>query len=575
MFPYDRNCRRAAGAAALLLATILTLAAASGCTLPGSGGGNDAGAADGAEAAVFPVYVTENPLTFEHIGDPEYDDAVDDRMRWIRATGLASEAAIQKINDRLYEKYMEIKHSDLPPYRGLRARIPEGAKLESEWIISSAFGSVNNILSIEYTHGRIYSFPAEDGDAPPDQTDGTPLLTGESVIEYHPLNFNLLTGEEITLADLFGEDEDAFKAIDAAALSFLRNSSEDYYTREDFGGMLIRDYRSFTLIEPYAPVDAAQKFLISDNTLGLVLDHETPQYAIDRLSSEILAIPLTELGAAGAAAIERFALPEADMAALYTSDAPPLRRLLQHQSFKPFSRLPDDLGSGLGQRDVEGVQLYGSITGSCETTPEFEQLLTDMLSFNDEDREDLQFLQSLRGADAQGGGEAMDANIHISFARYGNIYTTDRILGASVDVVWDEDVHARILDAGVLDLDWIESEPEYIRYHREDYRSFDAASLEPLGPAEIFAEGFDYESLLKDALDKTISDTYAHRDDETPPSPEERERLFAELLTNGVYIDSVGMMFSAPPASKISGERGFYPWIYYADVGCENLRLFD
>jgi hypothetical protein len=37
----------------------------------------------------------------------------------------------------------------------------------------------------------------------------------------------------------------------------------------------------------------------------------------------------------------------------------------------------------------------------------------------------------------------------------------------------------------------------------------------------------------------------------------------------------MGLSFSAPPANNDPNERGFYPRLYYADIGYENLLIFD
>ncbi|MDR1246277.1 MAG: hypothetical protein LBK57_04535 [Clostridiales Family XIII bacterium] len=549
MFRYDSGYRR--GLISIALCVFLLVGAA-GCANSGSADDGTEGGDAAFRAAAFPVYVTENPIMIEDVPDPEMGG---DGMNswWARVTGLSDDAVARKINDRLREKYEEIKLSDPPPYRGLRTLIPEDAKPESEWINFQTFGNINNILSVFYTHARRYSLPGED--ASPEQTDGPPISRIEVVTEEHPLNFNLITGDEITLDDLFGDGRNAFKPIDAAALAFLRDSP-DYYASEDYGSMLPRDYRGFTLIGSYVPVNATQKFLISERELELVLDHETPQYAMDRLSSQRLFIPLTELGEAGAAAIKRFVLPEEETSALYATDASPVRRLLFHGMSKPSA---DSSLPGFEQRDFDGVQLGCLITGTCETTPEFERLLLNMLIPSDDEREALRELLALRDASDPGAGEPLQANINIYFMRYGNVFVTERYLTSGVNSVAAD------------------GNSKFIEYYVNDRRSFDARSLAPLNLEDIFVEGFDYESPLRAALDKYISDTYASMEGAIPPAPEERERLFEELLANGVYISDVGMMFSAPPASRFldpsENEFGFYPWLYYADIGYENLVI--
>jgi hypothetical protein len=116
-----------------------------------------------------------------------------------------------------------------------------------------------------------------------------------------------------------------------------------------------------------------------------------------------------------------------------------------------------------------------------------------------------------------------------------------------------------------------------LRYCREERNSFDAESLALLGPAEIFAEGFDYEGLLGEALDREMANTSADGSAITPERGE-RDRLLKEMLANGVSLDRSGMMFYALPASGDPGDpdgQSYYPRIDYADIGYENLRIFD
>jgi hypothetical protein len=322
--------------------------------------------------------------------------------------------------------------------------------------------------------------------------------------------------------------------------------------------MLPRDYQSFTLIGEYEPIRADQKFFISDTELDLVIDYETPQYNLGGLSRSIISLPLTELGGAGADAITHFALPDDEAAVLYATGEPLERMLFMHTAsiLKPA---PDSTIASHTQNEIDdGIILERMISGAYETTPAFERLLTDMSAIRDIEKDEL---ISQRDRMRQAGGEYADESVYasltIDFMHLGNVFTTFRFLYANI--------YIPSADGG---------DDQELRYYREERNSFDAESLAPLGPAEIFAEGFDYEQLFGEALDREMAKPSAGQPAITPPR-EERERLLKTMLANGVFLDRSGMMLCAPPVDGDPGGQSYYPRIDYADIGYENLRIFD
>ncbi len=176
--------------------------------------------------------------------------------------GLKDEAVEEAINNRIYSVFYEMYQPEfLPPYRGIVYRVqahPDGKK--NAYVTIE--GNYNNLLSVrviqyqEGTYGDLYSCAV-------------------------PLNFNLETGEELKLEDLFYEGEDYMGLLNAEMDTFIwENVSLD---EEPEGGCYGEEYRDkIRLTAPFESIRQDHKFFLTqEGDLKLMFDYETPEFYLN------------------------------------------------------------------------------------------------------------------------------------------------------------------------------------------------------------------------------------------------------------------------------------------------------
>lgn len=197
-----------------------------------------------------------------------------DGIKCIQISGLRDEQIQQKINDRLEQAVIELATRELPPYRGIKRKTagisPDDLK---QSVYTSVFYNESNLFSVRLrrTISCEYIFRTED-------------MAG--------LTFDLNTGEELMLSDLFADGYDYQAAIveyirDGVAKGWLRNAGGEYfYVYSDL----------FTLLKPFDTVKKTQKFYLSEqDTISLILDYDTPEFDVEgyaqilRIESKYLA----------------------------------------------------------------------------------------------------------------------------------------------------------------------------------------------------------------------------------------------------------------------------------------------
>lgn len=183
-----------------------------------------------------------------------------DRLEYLRIDGLKDENVQKKINERIMAAARELYERELPPYRGIKVMIPDGEKdsLDVD-IYSYVYYNQANILSIlmrKSLRTADYSCYVED------------VLA---------LNFDLRTGREIMLADLFTEGYDYQSQISEYVRTCISENLLD-----DLLNNNASEYSSgFTLLRPFETIREAQKFIISsDDEIYLLLDYETREFDV-------------------------------------------------------------------------------------------------------------------------------------------------------------------------------------------------------------------------------------------------------------------------------------------------------
>lgn len=186
----------------------------------------------------------------------ETSDSSGYREMKMTIAGLVEKETEALINEQINEMHERVKEIDLPPYRGIKRRITDDFKLIDKYLSTSLTFNYNNIISISTSGSKIFAL--NDTEA------------GEFIEYMEVLNLDLNTGKEIRLSDLFVNDVNYKDII---------NTKIQYYLDKDFSSEEYSDnFGYLKLIAPFKGVREHQKFMLSENAIILIFDHETPEF---------------------------------------------------------------------------------------------------------------------------------------------------------------------------------------------------------------------------------------------------------------------------------------------------------
>ncbi|MBO1263469.1 DUF3298 domain-containing protein [Proteiniclasticum sp. SCR006] len=203
---------------------------------------------------VHTTYLIANPpieVLTEKIKSPEF------REFTLSIKGLKDKTVEEKINQKIAEHHMSLKEIKLPPYRGIRRLIPEESTILNQDVSTQLIFSYNDIISVMTSVSRTYS------------TDASGLNT-EYVDYRDSLTLDLHTGEEIRLSDLFLSDSDYLKTLNTLVSDYLSYQQ----ATEEYG----KEFQFITLTGPFIGLKEDQKFNLTENTLMLIFDCDTPEF---------------------------------------------------------------------------------------------------------------------------------------------------------------------------------------------------------------------------------------------------------------------------------------------------------
>ena len=190
------------------------------------------------EDVTFDDYTQENPINYYNM---------------IKVSGLQNKEVEEKINTRLSDAFYAAKDGqEIPPYRGILVNINADTPIISQNIYMYSAGNFNNILSI------VMNVNEQRGD------------TYYSFIQTY--NFDLNTGEELKLSDVFTSSFDYENAINENIKNYLirkqvTEEGFDYYTGVDY-----------VQIEPFKGLRENTKFYLSEDGITLLFDYEYPEF---------------------------------------------------------------------------------------------------------------------------------------------------------------------------------------------------------------------------------------------------------------------------------------------------------
>lgn len=276
----------------LLLAAVLSL---TGCGTPLSNGENgdvnsgangdvNGGVVQSGNAPLEINYVVLNNLELTYEESDEWvpvEDSADgaettEKKRLIEChmmqiDGLKDLEVEKKINNRIKEVFEEVKFRELPPYRGVRAKIADEADIASCNVYVYENASYNNMLSVMVQKYTQYA-RASDGIA---------------VEDTQHLNFDLNTGDEIPLKALFADDVEGLELVHRALQNELSRSLP---SDGDQDGPIP------PLVKPIESISPDQQYRLRPNGISIVLDYRNPEVALSWFSSCDVQLDYMDLG---------------------------------------------------------------------------------------------------------------------------------------------------------------------------------------------------------------------------------------------------------------------------------------
>lgn len=318
------------------------------------------------------------------------------------------------------------------------------------------------------------------------------------------LNFDLSSGNTFSIGDVFTNDVDGLEIVNEAIVNYINqrrlSSGVDYYD----------EYTNFTLVAPFKGIKHNQKFYLSQDGLNVVIDYNNPEFDL-KFSDTTVIVPFNSTN--GAIAItERFydsSKPiftnTATSKRFFRNHHVHLSNITEYESFNKngmewnvYTSYPKDLTQGLTMI-IE------------ELRAEQDERVT-LLS----QKSPISYVEQNIYAYAMGTYININVYLHISSTHGGQ---------------WEG--------------------KNYV------YRK----TGEPVQLEDLFVQGYDYLTLIKNAVNKTI------KEHDLSLSPD--HRVFPEDLS--FRINETDISFE----TKLDSNQSLYFNISYEEIGDKNLKVFD
>jgi hypothetical protein len=451
-------------------------------------------------------YYVENPLEITN------RSVQSDREVYI--SGLKDQAVQDKINDNLAALYDQIRTEGIPPYRGVRALIPEVTRMRIAQLEASVAYNYNDVLSIVVRYYKEYAV--------------TDTRRANIVQGIETRNFDLATGNEIPLKYIFCDDVDYLSLLS----DVMQSSYAGLKAAEESHGMF--DWAPVpVLVAPFRGVRADQVYYLYEGDLCLVLDHRTPEFDVGFIGMDV-RIRFDDF--AGAVGFNRRFYDEA--ADLYVSEG-------QRAMVLPVGYFRQDAMLS------EVVEYLGASHAYMVTYRMPPTVLPQVRDFVlGEFAGYLDIVNSFAGR-----GEGY-------WTLYKGIYV--RHAGPFTMVVVTESINK--LDKPITfleELQWMLHSGDQSHSLQELYYCFGPAG-EMLGLGDLFVPDFDYESLIRKAYDGIRG--YEHM--QRPPYDEVASQL--QFVLQSRELD----LFTPYLPTDYDHKQPIHFSIPYKDIGYNNMTIF-
>ena len=466
---------------------------------------------DEQQSIVSPIqihYLVQNPLVATTIEKSDVKDFYESKLSLL---GFRDTNIEKSINDSIQKVYSEVKDGSLPPYRGIKKKIPDGSELTSNSASAGLSYSYNNVASIVFYGYRNYITPDQNGVIP--KTEEERAKNSQYVGLTRSLNYDLNTGREITLKEVFTDDADYIKILnDYIGNLIMSNPIED----EDSYGMA---FSGAKLIAPFKGISENQAFYLIQGGIVLILDENNPEFATE-LYPATINIYFQDLG--DCIAITKRFYDEARSP--FVSTEPLVKEFMQSSMGKEIAK---ESSSKVGH-----IMVFSSVRYP-EQIPEAAKDKIGLLSEIDQNR--INKLNADFVDQGQGDSNfeqyvwANKAGAYTNVQRNTSIYSEGKWESTTDTVCFDQD--GRELSLG-----------------------------------DLFTSGYDYQKPIRKALQDSIDQM-----------PHLNNKIDLDVLMKHLqfFMGNAEINFYTDPVAADANSR--YPisgGVTFKDFGCENMTIF-
>lgn len=488
--------------------------------------------------------LTSNNLTVEYV-DENYENGTG---TYVKISGLKDEKVEAAINNTIYNKFCEMRDADGKlPYRGVQLEITDDYYVENYSVFATCTANFNNILSVELSKSTNYQNKNDE-------------LDFKNTYDTDGLNFDLNTGEQITLAQVFCDDVDYKEFLGQyVEQASYRYADSENYTYE--GGDVIR------LTSAFDEISDDQKFYVNwrTNSINLIFDYETPQVYCEEFSPVELSVELGD----NSALASRF---YDENTSLFTDETTVSKLLLE----KPF-----DESEAVYKADI--INVDASAAGLDELS-----IQTQVEYYNDMDSAVLKFIKDRLEPPKEGLNEYLEA-LSSAVEKYGkDDVVTDAFYTISCSRFGSYTNVSSNLNWNIYTNSGTDDSLDNDAY--SETVCFKEGSSEPMKFEDVFADGSNIKDVVINAFKATVKDTEADgalralTDDELKALDELYDKLYDQIsgfqLTgesmvlnyDDYLLDMIDKIF--PDEDDMWRYNISFGYVNYTCFGCDNLNIF-
>jgi len=465
-------------------------------------------------------YLIQNPI---EVTDVKYlKNGFATNFSYLEMKGLVNTGIESKINQKIKDTFIGLMEGDqLPPYRGIKSRITDQATLENEQIYMYVTANFNNILSITIHYWSTYK---------------TPFLREEYAYfsETIGLNFDLRTGNEITLKELFTDNIDYLPVLNDEVKQWLDRM---YATDESENAYLGEPIR---LIQPFTGLNEAQDFYLSDSGITLIFDYDNPEFETEMSAVEAF-IPWSNFNNQNAITKRFYGADQS----IYISQDPLVKSLL------PGSE-ENDIREWASET-IGSVNIYSTLMMSSSYPDYIQQAIREVYEVN---QDHIDFLNQLYESE-----DSTKAN---------KPFVDMGVISSSVSHYISVNYHA---------FDSIEMIDGYRDSQFQDGFVIDTRTKEKLEFSDIFLNDYDPTPLLQTKIRESMESIFSYAGSDL--TSEEKAVYFSDEFINNLVENIKGFtMYTSylyvyvPEVTIGKSTQSLSISISFEEIGCDNLIFF-